>query len=374
MKLTLHRCNGPDDMRRFVDFPYRLGRGFPHWVRPPRIQMKKTLNPAKHPIFNHGNVSYALALRGTRVVGRIAAIDDTEHLSRYDDQSLHFGFFDCEDDPEAARLLCDWVAAEGRTMGRRVLRGPFNPSVHDEIGVQIDAFEEPNFLLIPGNPPYYPALMAAAGFDKCVDLYCYGLPIDDMSPRVIARAEKVRARYDLTVRTPTKRSIRADIGRLQEVYNAAWRENWPWRPAQPDEFTYIVESLLEVADLRYVQIIEDKAGAIVGFSIAIPNLNEVFARMPDGLLFPTGLAKLLWYGRKDAVKTMRVIAMGVVEGWRNRGIDIIFHARQHAVAKKAGVRYVELSQVLETNEMMKRTAKLVGGEVRMTHRIYEKQL
>lgn len=374
MPLTLHYCTTPKDMRRFVDLQYQIGKNWPQWVRAPRIQARKTLNAKKHPFFNHGNAVFVIALRDGCAVGRIAAIDDLGHAARYDDNALHFGFFDCEDDQEAAQALFGWLADQARAKGRSVVRGPFSYSVHDEIGLQIDAFDQQNFLLIPGNPHYYPDLFEAAGFKKCADLYCYGLPMENMPRRVIELGAKIQARFGLTVRSPTKASVRADIHRLQAVYNGAWKENWPWRPANDDEFAYIVESLLEVADLRYVQIAEDADGRMVGFSIAIPNMNDVFAKMPSGRLLPTGLAKILWYSRKDAVKTMRVIAMGVVEDWRNRGVDVIFHANQHAIGTRAGVTYVELSQVLEGNEMMKRTAAMCGADVRMTHRIYEHEI
>lgn len=358
--------------RAFVALPYRLARPYPNWVLPLRIQVRELMSSKSHPFFEHAEVNFFLASRNGRVVGRIAAIDDRKHNEVHGENTLHFGFFDCEDDPEVAAALFAKVEEVAQEKGRDRIRGPFNHSVHEEIGLQIDGFDTPNYVMNPGNPDYYPNLVEAQGYTKCVDLFCYALPMDHFNEKLVRMAPKLIERHGLTVRAISKKSLAKDSAGIMAVYNGAWEKNWPWTPASPHEFQHIVDNMAQVADFDYVLVAEDSAGQMIGFSLVIPNINEIFARIPSGRLFPTGLLRLILGARPGRLGSARVVAMGVLGPWRHKGIDAIFHARQYEIGRKKGVRDVELSQVLETNQAMIRTAETVGGHIRMTHRIYEK--
>jgi len=56
----------------------------------------------------------------------------------------------------------------------------------------------------------------------------------------------------------------------------------------------------------------------VGFSITLPNINEIMERIPDGKLLPTGIFKLLTGLKK--IKTVRVIILGVVKEFQHLGL------------------------------------------------------
>src|SRR5207237_1093502 len=74
-----------------------------------------------------------------------------------------YGFFECIDDPAAARALFDTAATWLRARGLRVMRGPMSPSINDECGLLVEGFDTPPTLMMPHNPPYYVGLHAGSG-------------------------------------------------------------------------------------------------------------------------------------------------------------------------------------------------------------------
>ena len=94
-----------------------LYRDDPAFVRPLAGEARLAIDTARHPFWQHAERQAFLARRNGRVVGRVAAIIDRLHNEHYGDRTGFFGFFECEDDPEAARALlkaaADWLAARG---------------------------------------------------------------------------------------------------------------------------------------------------------------------------------------------------------------------------------------------------------------------
>ena len=92
------------DLSTFIKLPWRLYREEPNWVPPLLMDLKKRLDP-KNPFFKHAEAQYFLAWRGGRAVGRICAHVDRNFNSFQDNEWGLFGWFECADDPEAARAL-----------------------------------------------------------------------------------------------------------------------------------------------------------------------------------------------------------------------------------------------------------------------------
>lgn len=360
--------------RQFIDLTYTLDAGNRLWVRPLRVQLEELLDRNKHPFFAHAEMNCFVALRDGRPVGRIAAINDATHNQVHGETTTHFGFFDCEHDTEAAQALFDKVDEMARTWGHNLVRGPFNPSVNEEIGLQIDGFHTPNFIMIPSNPSYYENLVEAAGYEKSVDLFCYIMREGEMSRRLLHTAPVLEKRTGFTIRKFDKRDIERDALKIWEVYNKAWENNWYWVPMSRDEFMLLVANLKQIADFDLIHLAETSEGEVAGMIVAIPNINEAVAHIRDGRLLPWGLPKLLWHTRPGAIKSLRVIIMGVLEQFRGHGVDaLLYHAAfQQAVRK--GYTSGEFSQVLETNRPMVRAAEMMGATRYITHRMYEKSL
>ena len=360
--------------RDFLGVPYRISGENPNWVPPLRIQQTDILDRKKHPFYAHAQARFFVAYREGRAVGRIAAISDDVHNRVHGEHTTHFGFFECIDDPEVAAALFARVEACAAGWGHDIVRGPFNPSVNEEIGLQIDAFDQPSFVMIPGNPPYYGRLVEAAGYTKNTDLYCYILEAGQLSERLAPVAAAARSRNTFRYRKMSRRDFDKDAAGIWQVYNKAWEKNWFWVPATEAEFRHLAQTLKLIADFDLTYIAETEAGEPIGVCIAVPNIYEATRPIRDGRLFPFGWMRLLWGVRPGAIRSMRVLIMGVLEPYRGRGVDVVMIHMLATEGLRKGYRRAELSQVLESNLPMIRVAEGVGGRRYKTHRMYEKRI
>lgn len=359
---------------QFIDVPYRVQGANPHWVPPLRVQQKDVLDRARHPFFQHARIELFLALRDGAPVGRIAAINDEVHNTTHHEKTTLWGFFECVDDPSVASALFSAVEAAAQRWGHTLLRGPFNPSVNEEIGLQIDAFDQPSFIMIPGNPAYYQRLVEGLGHIKSVDLYCFRIDGDGVSDKLRHGAAQIMARQKIRYRKIEKSQLETEALRIWEIYNSAWEKNWLWVHASRDEFLHLVSNLKQIADFDMNFVAENEKNEMVGFSVAVPNVNEAIIHIRDGRLFPFGLLQLLWRTRPGAIKGLRFLVMGVLAPWRGKGIDLVLNYHQFIEAQRKGYTHAEMSQILETNLPMIHAAEALGGTRYKTHRMYEKPL
>ncbi len=355
----------------FFSLPYRLHSKLSTCVLPLRLQTRDLLDSRKHPFFLHADMKMFLAEQAGKTVGRVAVFRDDHHNESYQENVVHFGFFESEDDPEIAKRLFEAANDYATSQGASQIRGPFNHSVHEETGLQITGFDEKNYIMIPGNPPYYPALLEAAGLQKCVDLHCYRLELRGFSDKVVRLAKRVEERLGVRVRAVTKATLKNDIDAITDIYNQEWSKHWPWTRIPQKEMDLLVKNLLLILDLRGALIIEDSEDNIVGFSLAVPNINQILAENRSGRLLSLSTLKLLWRLNRGRLDEYRVLVMGVRKKWQNKGVDMVLHYHLQARGMQHGIKTVELSQVLETNVAMMSVANQVGAHIAMTHRIYE---
>ncbi len=109
---------------------------------------------------------YFLAWRDGRAVGRITAQVDHVLNEFQDNRWGLFGFFECEDDPAAAKALLDAAEQWLRARGRDRMVGPADFTLNDECGVLIEGYELDPIILTNWTHRYYPRLLEQAGMLK----------------------------------------------------------------------------------------------------------------------------------------------------------------------------------------------------------------
>src|SRR4051812_22331525 len=105
MAVEIRPVGSRRELTTFIKLPFRLYRGEPNWVPPLIYDRRRFLDRGRNPFFEHGEAEYFLARRDGRVVGRISAQIDHHLQSFQHNRWGQFGFFDCEDDQEAATAL-----------------------------------------------------------------------------------------------------------------------------------------------------------------------------------------------------------------------------------------------------------------------------
>lgn len=362
------------ELSRFIDVPWQVDRasgGDPCWVPPLRIAVKAALDPG-HPFWKRNRRELWIAYDGGKPAGRIAAIVNEEHLEHWRDGTGFWGFFATVDRQDVADALLSTAEGWLREQGCRTAVGPVCPSPHYEMGILVSGFDVPPHLMLAHNPPYYPARIAAAGHEKAVDLHSYLIPMNAVQlGGKIERVAAVLAREGVTIRPTERRRFARDATIIHRLYNQSMRGQWGFTPLGDAEFAAFAADLKRIVDPDLVLFAEHR-GEAIGFVLALPNLNEIFIRIRDGRLLPFGLLKLLWHRR--SVRSVRVILAGVLPEWQRRGVgSLLYREITRAVVTK-GYATADMSWVLEDNLLMNRAARLLGGTVHKTYRMYRKEL
>jgi len=359
------------DWNAFVKFPYRHYKNNPNWPPPLLMDQKVLLNPKKHPFYEHAKVRFFLATKDRKVAGRIAAIVDEKHNEFHNEKTGFFGFFETVEDYEVAEKLLSAARTWVKDQGMKAFRGPVNPSQNEDCGLLVDAFDSPPVIMMPYNPPYYADFIKRFGLKKAMDLYAYYIDNKNPPPKKLIRvAEAVRRREKLIVRPINMKDFNNEAKKVWHVYNNAWSKNWGFVPMTEAEFNHMAKNLKQVV-VPDIALMAEIAGEPIGFALSLPDLNQALIHT-NGHLFPFGLPKLLWYSRK--IDFIRIIILGVIHQYQKRGIDAIFYLDTWRNAVKKGYWRGEMSWILENNNMMTRSAKMLGGRIYKTYRMYEMKL
>jgi GNAT superfamily N-acetyltransferase len=322
----------------------------------------------RNPFFEHAEVAHFLARRGGRVVGRIAAIENRLHNEVHEDRIGFFGFFDVEEDAEAAAALVEAARTWTSARGLSPLRGPVNYSTNDSCGVLVDGFDEPPMLLMPYNRPDYDALLTQAGLVAAKDLLAYWIGVQAVATDRFRRVVDRRlARSGIRLRSPDLKHFDREVLLLKDLYNRCWERNWGFVPATDAEFEHAAADLKHLV-VPEISAVAERDGVPVAFSVFLRDLNVLLAG-GNGRLFPTLWAKLLF--GLSRVRQARCILLGVVPEARGRAINeaLFLHAVENA--QRHGMRGAEAGWILDDNHAMRAPIEAVGGVVTKRYRIYE---
>jgi GNAT superfamily N-acetyltransferase len=378
--LTISTVETQDDLMAFITFPWKVYQDNPYWVPPLISERIAFLDPNHNPFFQHAKATYYLARRAGKVVGTIAASTNELYNEFQGTNVGFFGFFEVLEDREAAEVLLqtavDWV----REAGHDSIIGPAQFSTNDEVGLLVDGFDDTPRILMTYNPPYYQTFIEEAGFQKAMDLWAYALDIENfrenMPEKLIRVTEKVMERKNFVVRKIRMSEFNQEVERIKPIYNKSWERNWGFVPMTDPEFEKLAKDLKPFLDPNVVIFVEQD-GEAIGFGLSLPDLCK-----PLRLAYPRPgenetitMIKLAWHWKvRRQVDWLRVFALGVLPEYRGTGVDALMYIETAKEAIKRGYKWAEMSWILENNEMMNRSIKLLGGKIYKTYRMYEKKM
>ncbi|WP_043711302.1 hypothetical protein [Corallococcus macrosporus] len=366
---------GEAERMQFIRLPYPLYKNDPHWVPPLEMERRDFLDPKKNPFFEYGELELFLARRGPDVVGRIAAIRNPRHMELHGTKEGFFGLFECVNDAGVARSLLEAAASWLRQRGMDAMLGPANLSSNQDWGLLIEGFDSPPAVMMPHNPPYYAALLEACGLTKAKDLYAFELSSSAQPPEKVVRiSEKIRQRDGVVVRPVDMKNLDAEVKRIRDIYNSAWEKNWGFVPFTDAEFDHLAKELKTVVRPE-LALMAEVQGEPVAFSLTVPDANQAI-RAANGRLttfgLPIGLVKLALASRR--INRLRLIILGIKEGYRRRGLDAILYLDTLRTAKRLGYVGGEISWTLEDNHLVNRAIESMGAQRSKTYRVYQRAL
>jgi GNAT superfamily N-acetyltransferase len=370
MDLQVRPVETRAEQKRFIRLPWRIYANDPCWMPPLVMAQEELLGFRPHPFYEKSRSQSFLASRGGTDVGRITAIVNAGHIERYHEQRGFFGFFECDDDPAAARGLFgaarDWLHAQGMTC----IRGPANPSLNYECGLLIEGFDTPPFFMMTHNRPYYAGLVEANGFHKVEDLFAFWgrmSMLESIDQKLGVMVEGVKERFGVTVRPLDRSRFAEEVRMFLNIYNSSLAGTWGFVPLSPGEVDHMAASLkhLIVPELALVAEVEGKP---IGTVFCLLDYNPRIKAI-DGRLFPFGFLKLLW--NKRGIKRMRAISTNVIPEYQAWGVGLVLHAALVPRLYDWGMDEVEFSWVLESNHLSRRTLERGGALVTKKYRLYQ---
>ncbi len=371
--VTISACTSRKDLKLLEQIPEILHHQDPCYIPPFPGTITKIFSPKGAFCQRHGELFPYIAYKEGKPVGRIAAILNHTHNDIHHENTGFFGFFDFVDDIQVAAALLDVVQTRFSKTGMNVLRGPFNPSINEELGLLVEGFDRPPMVMMPYNPKYYLKIYDDLGLVKIRDLYAFYLSASVTEPERIHKiAERVRKSTGLHVRNVNMKRLQQDLRIIGKIYNETLDRNWGFIPITDEELDATAADLKPIADPDFVFIAE-RWGEPVAFAVAIPNINELMgkAKSSKGWL---RILRFLWYLKTKQVKEARLLLLGVRPQYRGQGIAALFYSELLKQGKKKGLLGGELSWLEETNTEIMKAASLLGGHKYKTYRIFEKPL
>jgi hypothetical protein len=339
------------DWRAFHAVRHAAYRDDPAAVLPLASEQRLQVDLERHPFWQHAAMQAFLCWSGGRAVGRIAAIVDRLHQRHYSDRTGFFGFFECENRREPAAALLRAAANWLNERGCDSMRGPVNPSLKGEFGVVVTGNEVPPTVMMTHTPPWYDSLLQDCGLRPAHDFFAFAIdwagardrsshwqPLSQTCARILARHP------ELSVGCATRANLGATLRSINTLANRVRETVWGFVPTTDAELDFLVGRFRRIVIPELVIIVR-RHGEIVGYMIAVPDVNWALARA-RGRYDVVRLAQLLFLRRK--IPRLRIFAFGADPRFRRAGIVTLL---VNAMFQAAFPRFneIELSWISEAN-------------------------
>jgi len=362
----------PRDVHQFIRFPFQLYGRDSLWVPPLLSASRFDLDRRRHPTFRHTDMDAFVAKEGRRTLGRIMVFCHHHYPAHTGQQDAFFGYFEAVNDLAVARGLIDAASDWARARGLTALCGPRDLIGASASGVLVEGFEHPPAMGVPYNPPYYDALLKAAGLEKDSDHRSGYLRGDhELSPRFWKVATQVQAHRGLTIKSfDSKAEMRTWIPRVARVYAEGFRGNYGYFPMTDEEFMVAGEAIIALADPHLIQLVL-RGDQVVGFLFAYPNIGAGLRRA-RGHLWPLGWAHILWSQRHT--RLLDVNGVGLLTSAQGAGANALLYTQLARTVHASRFEYADVVAIDDHNTRSQADMEAIGVTWYKRHRTYRKTL
>lgn len=378
--VSVKRVESPAERQAFLELPYRAYKHLPAWRAPLRFERAAQIDPRRNPALAQMPHELLLAWRDNQPVGRIAVFINPAHLRHHNDQTGHFGFLDTlEEDSDTIAALMQAAESWLRWKGMLRIAGPFNFSVNEECGLLVDGFDTPPVMMMLHGRPDYALSLEQAGYAKTIDMHAYMIRMGETfePPPIASKLIKGFERDPrLQIRNLDSRNYESEINQILDIFDDAWSENWGFVPFGKAEITHMAKELKPLInrDHLWIGLIDGEPAC---FALVLPDIFEAADGL-DGRLLPFGWIQFLRKLKMAGTTTARIPLAGMRRKFHKtrRGVQTMAATCSAALAAqhKHGVRNIEASWILETNQNLINIISLFDAPRYKTYRIYGKSL
>lgn len=367
-------------IRKFIELPFHIYQDNPQWVPPLSMDERARFNMRSYPFYKHSEAAFFLVQRENKVIGRLAVINNHLYNTFNHEKTAFFYLFECENEPEAAKLLFTAAFSWAKTLGLTKIIGPKGFTALDGFGLLVEGFDHRPAMGIPYNPPYYSQLLESMGFQTISESVSGYLNADMQFPeRIHELSDRIQKRRGLSItRFKNRKELKKLIPGLKNLYNGALEGTEGGTPLTDDDIKGLANQILWFADPSLIKIIQkidpERLTKIqmVGFLLAYPDISAAYQKI-KGKLFPFGWLTLLRELRKT--DWININGAGLVKEYQGLGgTALLFSEMQKSIVESGQFHHADVVQIGLENDKMQREMENFGINFYKKHRIYQLRL
>jgi len=358
-----------NDLKRFVDFSFKLYGQNPNWTPPIIKEEINTLDQTKNPVFKNAKAHYFLAFKDEVIVGRIAVMINWIEVKKLKKKKVRFGWFDVIDDINVTKALMDKVHAIGLENGMEFLEGPVGFSNMDKAGMLVKGFEESNTMITWYNAPYYYEHFKKLGYKDLAVWVEYEITLKSFeeSPEKIKKfSELMLQRYKLKILDfKSKKQIIPYVEKMFVLLEETYGKLQTFVPIQKEQIKQYKEKYFRYIHPEFIKCITGKDDELIAFCITMPSFTKALKKA-NGKMFPFGflhLLKALYFNSRASF-----YLIGVHPKFQNKGVTAIIFNEMQKSFNKHGYHIVETNPELDENSSIQNLWK------NYEHRQHKKRL
>lgn len=375
-EIQIIRATSKKERKLFAEYGNRLYAQCPYAVPELAFDILDTFDSKKNAAYEFCEAQLFLAVRGSEIVGRVAAIINHRANEIWDVKNVRFGYLDFIDDASVADALLHAVEEWGRERGMTSCQGPMGFTDFDKEGMLIEGFDRLGSITTYYNHPYYPEHMERMGYEKEIDWVQLRVAVPAQTPdRFLRVGELVQKRFGLTFRKLTRKLIeKEDYGRkIFHLLNEAYSPLFGYSKLSDKQIDSFVKTYLNLVNLRFVTIIHDPDGQLVGVGVTMGSLSRAMQKA-KGRLLPFGWYHIIKAMRYKFDDTVEMLLIAVKPEYQGKGVNALLFCDLIPTYNEAGFKWAETAPQLENNMKELNQWDVLNPEYTKRRRCYRKKL
>ena len=351
--IRIQELSSKKELIRFVKFPFTLYKNNPYWIPPIITDELNSFDPNYNPVFEHALARFFIALKGDKIVGRIAAIINSLEVHNQGVKKMRFGWFDFVDDLEVSRALLDTVVRIGKESQLEFIEGPVGFSNLDKVGVLTEGFDQMGTMITWYNHPYYESHYRAYGMNKEKGYIESEFPAVNADPKYFAGfSELIQKRYNLKpLNFKSAKTLMPRVDQMFDLFNESYAKLSSFVPISERQKTFFKKTYIAFINPEYIKFVVDDKDQLVAFAIVMPSFAKALKRA-NGTLFPLGFLHLLW--AKYFSKDVTFYLIGIHPDYQQKGVTAILFTEFKKEFDKKGIQMCHRTPELEDNHAIHR--------------------
>lgn len=349
MTIDIIEVSSKRKIKKFAKFPCELYKNDKFWVPPIILDEIKTLSKDTNPAFEFCDVKLWLAYKGNKIVGRIGALINKLSNNKNNEKAGRIMRAEFIDDKEVSKSLFEIAENWLKKQEMNKVYGPLGFSNLDLQGLLIEGFEHLPSVASVYHKPYYKSHFEKLGYKKEIDWLEFRLTLEEKIPeKALKLNEVIKKRYGLKVISfNDSKELMNQGNRIFDLLNTAFDELFSVVKFDNKMKKYYMQKYFKILNPKFVKIVENKEGDVVGFIISIPSLSKAM-RKAKGKIYPFGVFHVFNAMKKN--DTADLLLTGIDPKMQGQGVSAILITELQKAYLDFGIKYVETTGIFETNQ------------------------